>query len=264
MKKNILLPVLVCVLTVFAAVSSVHAADLLEQIREKGYMTVAMEGTYAPWTYHDEEDQLTGFDYDVANEIAERLGVEARFVEGPWDGLLAGVEAGRYDVLINCVGVTEERQKKYDYSDPYAYNKPVIIVRGDNDEIHSFEDLKGKTTANTITSTFAEVAEKYGSNVIGVDDLNQTIELVLAGRIDATLNTEVTYLGYMSAHPDANLKIAAYGDDVTLIAIPVRKGDESAAFLSAVNEALADMAEKGVLTELSLKYFGSDITKLDN
>ena len=264
MKKNILLPVLVCVLTVFAAVSSVHAADLLEQIREKGYMTVAMEGTYAPWTYHDEEDKLTGFDYDVANEIAERLGVEARFVEGPWDGLLAGVEAGRYDVLINCVGVTEERQKKYDYSDPYAYNKPVIIVRGDNDEIHSFEDLKGKTTANTITSTFAEVAEKYGSNVIGVDDLNQTIELVLAGRIDATLNTEVTYLGYMSAHPDANLKIAAYGDDVTLIAIPVRKGDESAAFLSAVNEALADMAEKGVLTELSLKYFGSDITKLDN
>ena len=264
MKKNILLPVLVCVLTVFAAVSSVHAADLLEQIREKGYMTVAMEGTYAPWTYHDEEDQLTGFDYDVANEIAERLGVEARFVEGPWDGLLAGVEVGRYDVLINCVGVTEERQKKYDYSDPYAYNKPVIIVRGDNDEIHSFEDLKGKTTANTITSTFAEVAEKYGSNVIGVDDLNQTIELVLAGRIDATLNTEVTYLGYMSAHPDANLKIAAYGDDVTLIAIPVRKGDESAAFLSAVNEALADMAEKGVLTELSLKYFGSDITKLDN
>ena len=160
--------------------------------------------------------------------------------------------------------MTEERQKKYDYSDPYAYNKPVIIVRGDNDEIHSFEDLKGKTTANTITSTFAEVAEKYGSNVIGVDDLNQTIELVLAGRIDATLNTEVTYLGYMSAHPEANLKIAAYGDDVTLIAIPVRKGDESAAFLSAVNEALADMAEKGVLTELSLKYFGSDITKLDN
>ena len=79
MKKNILLPVLVCVLTVFAAVSSVHAADLLEQIREKGYMTVAMEGTYAPWTYHDEEDKLTGFDYDVANEIAERLGVEARF-----------------------------------------------------------------------------------------------------------------------------------------------------------------------------------------
>lgn len=264
MRKNILLSVLLCALIVFGAVSSVSAADLLQQIKEKGYMVVAMEGTYAPWTYHDENDDLTGFDFDVANEIAERLGVEARFVEGPWDGLLAGVEVGRYDVLINCVGVTEERQKKYDYSDPYAFNKPVIIVRGDYDEIHSFEDLKGKTTANTITSTFAEVAEKYGSNVIGVDDLNQTIELVLAGRIDATLNTEVTYLGYMNAHPDANLKIAAYGDDATWIAIPVRKGEESAAFLNAVNEALADMADKGVLTELSLKYFGSDITKLDN
>ena len=114
MKKSVLLTVLVCVLTALAAVSSVHAADLLEQIREKGYMTVAMEGTYAPWTYHDEDDKLTGFDYDVANELADSLGVEAQFVEGPWDGLLAGVEVGRYDVLINCVGVTEERQKKYD------------------------------------------------------------------------------------------------------------------------------------------------------
>ena len=248
-------------LMIFVCAAGVYAADQLEQIRENGYMTVAMEGTYAPWTYHDENDVLTGFDVDVAKGIAERLGVEARFVEGPWDGLLAGLEVGRYDVLVNCVGVTEERKLKYNYSDPYAFNKPVVIVRGNYDEIHSFEDLKGKTTANTITSTFAEDAEKHGAKVIGVDDLNQTLELVLSGRIDATLNTEMTYLDYMKAHPDANLKIAAYGDDATLIAIPVRKGEESASFLNAINEALADMAEKGILTELSIKYFGSDITK---
>ena len=177
--------------------------------------------------------------------------------------LLAGVEGGRYDVLINSVGVTEERKLKYDFSDPYAFNRPVIIVRGEYDEIHSFDDLKGKRTANTITSTFAEVAEQYGAKVTGVDDLNQTIELVLSGRFDATLNTEVTFMDYMKAHPNANLKIAAYGPDATWIAIPVRKGEESASFLNAVNEAIADMAEKGILSELSIKYFGSDITKLD-
>lgn len=260
MKKHLLLSLLLSVLVVFGIFSTVSAADLLDQIKEKGYMTVAQEGTYAPWSYHDENDVLTGFDVDVANEIAERLGVKAQFVEGPWDGLLAGVEVGRYDVLINCVGVTEERKLKYDYSDPYAFNRPVIIVRGDYDEIHSFEDLKGKTTANTITSTFAEEAEKWGAKVTGVDDLNQTIELVLSGRFNATLNTEITYLDYMKAHPDANLKIAVYGDNATWIAIPVRKGEASASFLTALNEALADMREKGVLTELSLKYFDSDIT----
>lgn len=262
MKKFLLLSLLLCAMFSLAVVSTVSAADLLDQIREKGYMTVAMEGTYAPWTYHDENDNLTGFDVEIANEIAKRLGIEAQFVEGPWDGLLAGVEVGRYDVLINCVGVTEERQKKYDYSDPYAFNKPVVIVRADYDKIQSMEDLKGKRTANTITSTFAETAEKFGAIVTGVDDLNQTIELVLSGRMDATLNTEMTYLDYMKAHPDANLKIAAYGDDATWIAIPVRKGEESAAFLSAINEALADMREKGVLSELSLKYFDADITEL--
>ena len=263
MKKNLLLSVLFCVLIALGIVSSVSAADLLDQIKERGYMTVAQEGTYAPWSYHDEEDVLTGFDVDVAREIAKRLGVEAQFIEGPWDGLLAGVEVGRYDVLINSVGVTEERKLKYDFSDPYAFNRPVIIVRGNYDEIHSFDDLKGKRTANTITSTFAEVAERYGAKVTGVDDLNQTIELVLSGRFDATLNTEVTFMDYMKAHPDANLKIAAYGPDATWIAIPVRKGEESASFLTAINEAIADMAEKGILSELSIKYFGSDITKLD-
>lgn len=262
MKKNLLITFLSLML-IFVFTAAAGAADLLDQVKERGYMTVAQEGTYAPWSYHDENDVLTGFDVDVAREIAERLGVEAQFVEGPWDGLLAGVEVGRYDVLINCVGVTEERKLKYDFSEPYAYNRPVVIVRGDYDEIHSFEDLKGKKTANTITSTFAELAERYGANVTGVDDLNQTIELVLSGRFDATLNTEITFVDYMKTHPEANLKIAAYGADATHIAIPVRKGEESASFLNAVNEALADMAEKGVLSELSVKYFDSDITKLD-
>ena len=263
MKRNLLLSVLFCLSVILGVVSSVSAADLLDEIREKGYMTVAQEGTYAPWSFHDANDVLTGFDVDVAKEIAERLGVEARFVEGPWDGLLAGVEVGRYDVLINSVGVTEERKLKYDFSDPYAFNRPIVIVRADYDEIHSFEDLKGKRTANTITSTFAEEAEKYGAKVTGVDDLNQTIELVLSGRFDATLNTEVTYMDYMKAHPDANLKIAAYGPDATWIAIPVRKGDQSASFLDAVNDAIADMREEGVLSELSMKYFAADITDLE-
>ena len=247
-----------------SAVSNTAGKDLLDQIQARGSITVAMEGTWAPWTYHDENDELVGYDVEVAKLIANELGVDVNFVEGEWDGLLAGLDDGRYDIMVNGVGVTPERQEKYDFSAPYAYNKTAVIVRSDYDEIHSMEDLKGKNTANTISSTYATLAEKYGATVKGVDDLNQTIELLLSNRIDATLNTEVTYYDYLKAHPDANIKIAALSDEVEKVAIPVRKGDDTKTLLAAINDALAKLDESGELTALSEKYFGTDISKLEN
>lgn len=235
--------------------------DQLERIRQKGSITVAMEGTWAPWTYHNEQDELVGYDVEIAQKIAEKLGVTVNFVEGEWDGLLAGLDDGRYDIMVNGVGITAERQEKYDFSTPYAYNRTAVIVRGEYEDIHSMEDLKGKTTANTISSTYAEQAEAYGATVTGVDDLNQTIELLLSGRIDATLNAEVVFADYKNAHPEANIKIAAYSDDVERVAIPVRKGADSATLLDAINQALAELSADGTLTALSEKYFGTDISK---
>lgn len=237
------------------------ADDLLAQIKERGSIIVAMEGTWAPWTYHDEDDNLVGYDVEVAQNIAEKLGVEVEFIEGAWDGLLAGLDAGRYDIMVNGVGVTKERAEKYNFSTPYAYNKTAVIVRGDYDEISSMEDLKGKKTANTISSTYAAQAEAYGATVTGVDDLNQTIELLLSKRIDATLNAEVVFNDYKKEHPEADVKIATYSDQVEEIAIPIRKGDDTVTLLEAVNDALDEMAKDGTLTELSEKYFGIDISK---
>ena len=237
------------------------ADDLLAQIKERGSIIVAMEGTWAPWTYHDEDDNLVGYDVEVAQNIAEKLGVEVEFIEGAWDGLLAGLDAGRYDIMVNGVGVTKERAEKYNFSTPYAYNKTAVIVRGDYDEISSMEDLKGKKTANTISSTYAAQAEAYGATVTGVDDLNQTIELLLSKRIDATLNAEVVFNDYKKEHPEADVKIATYSDQVEEIAIPIRKGDDTVTLLDAANNALDEMAKDGTLTELSEKYFGMDISK---
>lgn len=234
--------------------------DLLSQIQEKGELVIAMEGTWAPWTYHDESDNLVGYDAEIGQLIADHLGVEATFVEGEWDGLLAGLDSGRYDIMVNGVEITEERAEKYDFTDPYAYIRTAIIVAGDNEEIQSYEDLSGKNTANTISSTYAELAERYDAEVTGVDDLNQTFELLLSGRIDATLNAEVTYYDYMKAHPEANLKIAALTEEASHVAIPLRKGGESDSLQTAINEALTELHESGVLSELSMKYFGSDIS----
>jgi len=235
--------------------------DLLSRIQAKGEMVVAMEGTWAPWTYHDESGALVGYDVEVAKAIAEKLGVAAAFVEGEWDGLLAGLDAGRYDLMVNGVSVTEERKEKYDFSAPYAYNRMAVIVAGDDDSIQSMEDLAGKKTANTISSTYAAEAEKYGAEVTGVDDLAQTFQLLFSGRIDATLNDEVVYYDYMKGHPEANLKIACLGETAVEIAIPMRKGEETAALRAAVDQALAELSEDGTLTALSERYFGMDISQ---
>lgn len=240
--------------------SSEASGDQLERIQQAGEIVIATEGTWSPWTFHDENDELVGYDVEVGKLIAEKLGVEPVFVEGEWDGLFAGLDAERYDVVINGVEVTEERAEAYDFSDPYAYIRTAIIVNGDNNDINSFEDLDGKTTANTLASTYATLAESYGATATGVDDLNQTIELLLAGRVDATLNAEVTYYDYMNQHPDANLKIAALTDEASLVCIPTRKGDDSASLREAINQAIAELSESGQLSELSEKYFGSDIS----
>ena len=234
--------------------------DQLKRIKEKGEMVVAMEGTWAPWTYHDENDTLVGFDVEVSQKLAETLGVKASVVEGDGDGLLAGLDSKRYDIVCNGVEITEERAEKYEFSEPYAYIHTAIIVRGDNDSIHSFEDLKDKQTANTISSTYAALAESYGATAIGVDALDQTMELVLAGRVDATLNAELSFYDYMKVHPDANLKIVALAEDASGVVIPVRKGKDSEAFLEALNKAIVELRESGDLGQISTKYFDVDIS----
>jgi len=240
---------------------SAEGQDLLRQIQDKGTLTVAMEGTWAPWTYHDENDNLVGFDVEVAQKIAEKLGVEVTFVEGEWDGLFAGLDSGRYDMVINGVEVTDERAEKYDFSEPYGYIRTALIVASDNEEIKTFEDLNGKTTTNSMASTYMTLAESYGATVTPVDSLDQTLDLVIAGRVDATLNAEVSFYDYMNVHPDAPVKVVALTDDASHVSIPIRKEEATAAFKAAVDQAIRELKESGELGEISIKYFGSDITK---
>ena len=240
-----------------------ETGDLLSEIQNRGYITVAMEGTWAPWTYHDEEGELVGFDVEVAAAVAEELGVEVRYEEGEWDGLLAGAESGRYDIMVNGVGYTEERAQAYDFSEPYCYNKTALIVRSDNDEISSLEDLEGKTTCNSANSTYQLIAEEYGATVLDVETLDGTLEMVLAGpeRADATLNAEASFLDYMKEHPDAELKIVDYYSELENVCIIMQKGESSDSLREAINGAIDKLREDGTLTELSNKYFGGDITK---
>lgn len=243
------------------AVSAKGSDDLLETIQERGTIIVGLEGDWAPWSYVDENDELTGYDVEVAKAIADKLGVEIQIVPGEWDGLFAGMDAGRYDMVVNGVEVTEERADKYDFSTSYAYIRTALIVKGDNDSIKTFEDLKGKKTANSIASTYMNLAESYGATCYGVSTLDETLTMVLQGRVDATLNAIVSFTDYMAQHPDSNLKVVATTEDASNVAIPMRKGDETASLREAVNKAIDELREDGTLSELSTRFFGEDISK---
>ena len=253
-----------CALTLTAGISAVSLAeqqdDLLARIKARGYIVIATEGDWPPFTYHDESNALVGLDVELGKAIADYLGVEARFEETNWDAILAGVDSGRFDIAVNGVSYTGERAEKYNFTTPYIYAPTVLVVRGDNEQIKDFPDLAGKKTANTVSSIYAEIAIQNGAEVTGVDALLDTIMLVLQGRVDATLNSAISINDYLKEHPDANLKIVAEMNDDVLV-IPARKADDTLSLIAAVNEALEALRENGTLAELSKKYFnGLDLT----
>ena len=248
--------------TAGTAASSAASAggDLLSTIQNRGTLIVALEGTWQPWSFHDADDTLVGYDVEVSRAIAEKLGVEPDYVESDWDSLFAGMDAGRYDMVCNGVEVTEERSKTYDFTTPYGYIHTALAVKKDNDSITSFEDQDGKTTANSLASTYMELAESYGATVQGIDTLEETIQLLTAGRIDATLNADVSFYDYLNVHPDADFKLVAFTEEASHVAIPLRKGDETATLLEAINNAIEELRADGTLSELGEKYFGQDIS----
>jgi len=235
------------------------SADQLAAIQASGKLIVALEGAWQPWSYHDESDTLVGYDVEVSRAIAEKLGVEPEYVESDWDSLFAGLDAGRFDMVCNGVEVTDERALTYDFTTPYGYIHTALAVRKDNNEIKTFEDLKGKTTANSLASTYMELAESYGATVQGIDTLEETIQLLTAGRIDATLNADVSFYDYLNVHPEADFKLVAQTAEASHVAIPVLKSEDTA-YLDALNTAIEELRADGTLKTLSEKYFGQDIS----
>ena len=234
--------------------------DALTRIRESGKLVIAMEGAWQPWTYHDESGALTGFDVEVGALIAEGLGVTAEYQETAWDGILAGVDSGRFDIACNGVGYTEKRAESYNFSTPYVYTEMVLVVRADNEDIKSLDDLKGKKTANSPNSTYAMRSEAAGAEVVYVDTLGETMEMLQQGRVEATLNAKDSVDAYLAEHPEAQIKVvmSVAGEPV---AIPMQKGEGTATLVEEINRILEEARQNGKLAELSNKYFGRDLTK---
>lgn len=232
----------------------------LEDVQDAGELVVGTEGTYRPFTYHEGgAGDLVGFDVEIIEAVAEKLEVEVNFQETQWDAMFAGLDSARFDLIANQVSITEERQESYLFSEPYTVSNGVIVTLTDEQEIGSFEDLEGKTTAQSLTSNWYELATESGANVEAVEGWAQSVTLLEQGRVDATINDKLTFLDYQNTEGNENIEIAAETEEHSYAAFTFRQGSES--LVEAVDEALAELASDGTLAEISEQYFGEDVTQ---
>jgi cystine transport system substrate-binding protein len=230
---------------------------VLAKIEKEGKILIGTEGTYPPFTFHDKSGELTGFDVEIAKEVAKRLGVKAEFQETQWDAMFAGLDAKRFDMIANQVGIKPEREEKYAFSNPYITSTGVLIAHEDNTEIKGFEDLKGKKAAQSMTSNYATIAKENGAEIVGVEGFNQAIELIMSKRADVTINDNLSFLDFKKAKPDAKVKIVAESKDASKSGLMFRQDSET--LVEAVNGALADMISDGTYDKISQKWFGENV-----
>lgn len=247
---------LACGALPLSAFAADDPAKALERIKAAGEIRIGTEGVFVPYSYHDEKGALTGYDVELARAVAHKLGVRPVFIESSWDSLIAGLDAGRFDVVVNQVEANDARRQKYDFSVPYMYDHTAILVRKDNNAIKTFEDLKDKRAAESVTANSSRIAEAYGARIIGVGDFSQAVELVVSRRADTALNSEISIADFMRQKPDAPVKVVARYPKAEEMCVLIPKG--SASLKAAIDEAVESLRADGTLSKLSQKFLGRD------
>lgn len=241
------------------ATQAIVADNLLERINNKGMITVGTEGTYAPFTYHDESGKLTGYDVEVTRAVAEKLGIKVDFKETAWDSMLAGLKGGRFDLVANQVGLTTpERQATFDKSENYSWSGAMLIARADENRIGKVEDVKGLRAAQTLSSNYGELAVKYQANIVPIDGMAQGLKLLQNKQADVTFNDSLALLDYLKKNPNSGLKPVWESGDKIGSGFIANKGNEEA--LAKISQAVIELRNDGTLKKLGEQFFGKDIS----
>ncbi|MGG4773651.1 ABC transporter substrate-binding protein [Paenalcaligenes sp. Me52] len=220
-------------------------------------LSFAMTGAYPPFSFVNERGELTGFDIEIGNEVAKRLDVKAQPLTTAWDGIIAGLMADRYDTIIGSMAITPQRLEAIDFSEPYYRDGAQLFVK-QGSGLQSIEDLKGKTIGVTLGTTFEDWLRQ---NVPEVEVRTykgdpQIIMDVMTGRLSGFVTTRLTGL---MAIKERNAPMEMAGDLLYQeeVGIAIKKGRPE--LQQAINTALQDMRDDGTYTQISEKYFGTDI-----
>ena len=226
----------------------------------KGVLKIGMEGTYAPFTYKDDKGNLTGFDVDIAKAVAAKLGLKPEFVLTEWSGILAGLQANKYDVIVNQVGITPEREKAIGFSAPYAYSSPQIIVKKTgNFAPKTLADLKGKRVGVGLGSNFEkQLRDASGINVVTYPGAPEYLADLAAGRLDAAYNDRLL-VGYLIKKEGLPVRGAGVIGQPEAVGIAVKKTNTG--LKAAIDKALLQLKADGTYAKISRQWFGQDVSK---
>jgi L-cystine transport system substrate-binding protein len=238
-----------------------HAADTLDTVKSSGVLKIGIEGTYPPFGYRNGQGELEGFDIDVARALAAKLGVKPQFITVEWSGIIAGLQAGKFDVIVNQVTITPQRREAIDFSRPYLYSAAQLIQRADDAHDYGAPGaLNGRKIGVTLGTNFADLAKTLpGVTVLTYPGAPEKLRDVAAKRVDASMDDRLM-LPYLIKTSNLPLKPGAtVKGGETQMGIPVRKGNPK--FAAAVDGALDALRHDGTLTKLSQRWFGADYTK---
>jgi len=238
-----------------------HAEDLLDSVKQAGVLKIGLEGTYPPFDSRNAQGELVGFDVDVAKAVAARLGVKPEFIPTEWSGIIAALQAGKFDVIVNQVTITPQRQQALDFSQPYTYSAAQLIQRADDKrEFKSLDEFKGdKKLGVTLGTNYDQMARAVpGINVQTYPGAPEKLRDLAAKRIDATIDDRlmlpyIIKTSQLPLRPGAVLKGANQD-----MGIAFRKGNPK--FEKAINDALTSLKQDGTLKKISEHWFGTDVT----
>ena len=247
----------VTLLTLMLVGCSEENKDSLSRVKEAGEVSFAMSGGYPPFNFYNDNNKLVGFDVDVANEVAKRIGVNFKPVTTEWSGIIEGLRSGVYDGILGSMAVTQKRLEVVNFSTPYYYSGAQLLVKK-GAPFTAPDQLKGKIIGVVTGTTFATDAEKLGAGDVKLykDDTHTLTELN-NGVVNGVITDRVVGVNAMNSGKFniALLGMPLRGED---IAVAFRKGDDS--LLTKVNTILSAMHKDGTLSTLSQKWLKTDIT----
>ncbi len=220
---------------------------------DKKSLIVATDATYAPMEYMDNKGNIVGIDVDIVNAIAEAAGIEVEYKNYGWEPLFPAVKSGEVDFAVSSITITKERQKEFDFTDPYFKANQLILVPEDSD-VTKFKDLKDKRVSAQINTTghivVAELLGKTNKNIVATETMPFAITEMINGNADAAVGDNAVIIDYQKNNPNVKLKLIEDPDfEIEYYGLMVKKGNQE--IIDLLNEGIKKIKENGKLKEIT-------------
>jgi len=245
-----------------APAKSEGSGTTFEQIKSSGQLTVGTEAAFEPFEFV-KDGKIVGYGKDILDVVVEDLDVELEQLDLPWQGILPGLDAKKFDFVATSVTITPERAEKYDFTIPIADGTMAVLIRKDDSSIKAPEDIAGKIVGTQLGSGQLSALHAYNeeleANGGGVKEIKEYVgfpeayQELATGRIDAVVNTKANLSGILKQSPDTFEMVDTFGDPVW-ISWAVRKGDQD--LLDYLNKQILELRDSGELAKLQEEWFG--------